>query len=116
MPIDELMLLTAGYKKYKYPEDMCGDAAYQKCFKGTRGEKLYFVQAKLWKMPDGRGGIIKRVEFDARLYLPEGNTLVGSTGFTLQVHADDAATIQAVEAFYAKAFSALDCVPDLHNQ
>jgi hypothetical protein len=122
--ITEQTLLESGYRKHRYQEGMCGDAVYEKIAYGQRADrddlhvrmdKLYSVHAFLWRMPDGGGGVIRRVEFEARLYLPEGNKLVGSTGFTLKVHAADVATIPEIEAFYARAFGVLDCVPDLHN-
>jgi len=116
MTISKEDFLDAGYKKHRHYEEYCGNKLYQKCFKDEDGNKLYYVECYLWVFPEMPTGVLRRVEFKSRLYLPENNTLVGTTGFTLQVHADDNCTVEQAEAFYAKAYKVLGCVPDLHSQ
>ena len=118
VPILKEALIVAGYKPFRHHEVVCDNTGYQKVFRGAAGEKLYFVNVYLWyfaKHFPGRGGSEVSVSCEAKLYLPEGNPLVSSAGFELSMGLDDRATIYAMEAFYAKAFAALDCVPDLHN-
>jgi len=104
-------LLTAGYREHPHNESLCGNVMYQRRVRAKEGETLYFVQVYLWALP----GRAISADVETRMYLPEGNQLVGSTGFTLDVHADQAATIEMAEAFLARAYTALGCVPDLHN-
>jgi len=111
-------LIAAGYKPFPSSKTVCDNTGYQKAFRGADGKNLYFVEVYLWyfakHFPD-RGGPEISLSCEARLYLPEGNPLVGSSGFTVTLHLDSTATIPAIETFYANAFAALDCVPDLHN-
>jgi hypothetical protein len=109
-------LLDAGYKQHSHYEEFCDNKLYQKCFKDVKGNKLYYVECYLWRFPQMPSGTVNKVEFKSRLYLPEHNTLVGTTGFTLQVHAEDKCTVEQAEAFYAQAYKVLGCVPDLHNR
>lgn len=111
--ITEEDLKTAGYKKYKIDDSYCDNTLWQKTIR-SGNIKNYFLNVKIYSFPindrDYRG-----VEFESRLYLEEGNTLVGDTGFTLKVHSTEHTTVAEAEAFYAKAYSVLNCVPDLHN-
>lgn len=111
-------LIAAGYKPFKHHEVVCDELGYQKVFRGAAGEKLYFVQMYFWyfsKHFPRYASTDNRLSCEARLYLPENNPLGGSPGFDLKMSLSNDASIAAVEAFYAKVFNVLDCVPDLHN-
>lgn len=110
-------LEAAGYRKHRHYEEHCGYALWQKLVNTAEGIRLYGIEAYFWEFPPSMGGpSFKRVEMESRLYLPEGNALVGSTGFMLQVHCSDEATVEAVEAFIATAHKTLGCGLDPHNQ
>lgn len=119
-------LQAAGYKVFPHHEDVCDRKGYQKLVRGhqlglDKPQMLYAINVFFWYFAkhfashQNAKDMKDSVSCEARLYLPEGNTLVGTAGFTLQLHLDEHATIEAIEAFYARAFAALDCVPDLHN-
>lgn len=113
--INEAELLAAGYRRYPTHDrsEFC-PYLYQKAIFGADGKtKLYFIAVKLWFFPEPAG---KRHSAEVRFYGPKENQLVGETGFTLTLHLEKTATVSDVELFYAQAYKALSCVPDLHNQ
>lgn len=111
-------LIAAGYKPFASDKTICDNTGYQKAFRGADGNNLYFVEVYIWyfaKHFPYRGSPEIILSCEACLYLPEGNPLVGSSGFTVTLRLGSTSTIPAIEAFYANVFAALDCVPDLHN-
>jgi len=112
-------LLEAGYKAFKHNEEFCDNVGYQKVVRSLSDPrvKLYFLNAYIWRFPDSHPlqHSEEKLEFESRLYLPEYNILVGSTGFTVKVHCSSKATISGVEDFYARIYRNMECAPDLHN-
>lgn len=116
MMLDVSALLEAGYRPHKCDNQVADNTVYQKVIR-SGVEKLYFVNVTFWYFdkhyPDRCAHTMASCE--ARLYLPEANPLVGSAGFTLALHLEMTATVAEIEAFYATAYKAMQCVPDLHN-
>lgn len=109
-------LIASGYRSFKHHEKVCDETGFGKTFRNSSGKNLYQIIVLLWyfeKHYPGKNAPEVQASCEVRFYLPEGNQLVGSTGFTLTLHLDERATIQAIESFYSRAFAALDCVPDL---
>lgn len=104
-------LLAAGYR-FHPPQGVDGPL-YQKLFRGPAHEILYFVNitdntAWLARMPPTVADNY-RWSVKSHLYLP--GDVFAVVEYSIRV----TSTIEAVEAFYAHAFTALGCVPDPHN-
>lgn len=116
--LDVSALLEAGYRQHKCDDRIANNTFYQKVIRSGE-EKLYFLNVTFWYFDTyyPTKGLQTKASCEARLYLPEDNSLVGATGVTLELHLEmQTATVAEIEAFYATAYKALGCVPDLHNQ
>lgn len=117
-------LIAAGYRAYAIDNRVADDTAYFKWFCRDDGSppftRLYTIQVTFWYFDKHFGArasnLGTRVGSKAHLYYAAENTLVGETGFTLEASLADTATVAELEAFYARAYYGLGCVPDLHNQ
>lgn len=98
-------LITLGYQPFTHHKGEYCVTAYQRCVRTSDGTKLYFINLYEWVFPDTRAQWAAEVE----LY-PKST---GSAWATLSLHGAEA--INDVEAFYANAYEALFCVPDIHN-
>lgn len=111
------ILLDHGYKKHRHDEVCCDNALYQRVVQGPGGEKLYYINFYFWDF-SRKFSVPKRtsIEVNARLYLKEGDTLVGGGGFDLNLHLEPTATLDQVEMMYARAYESLGCAPDWYSQ
>lgn len=120
-------LIAAGYRRYVTDNEVANNEAYSKWI--VRGDdKLFALELTFYyfaqHFPD-RGLRIggdrvqplgTRASAKAHLYIESENTLVSTSGFTLEMSLEPTATIEELEGFYRNAYDRLGCVPDLHNR
>jgi hypothetical protein len=114
--LEPRLFLEAGYRAHRTDNYVANNTFYQKVIRDG-GAKLYYLNVTFWyfeKAFPGRGAKTQ-ISCEARLYWPAENTLTGSAGFQLELYLEDTTTVAKIEAFYAFAYRALQCVPDLHN-
>jgi hypothetical protein len=110
------ILEAAGYRFYEdRSKGVYCDGLYQKVIRTEQGEKAYFINFSIWNFPRMSADIAANnsVSVDTRLYLSNDPIDSGGIQFNPIVHADW--TVERVEALLARAYIALDCVPDVHN-
>lgn len=111
--ITKTQLIAAQYREHFHNEPFTSNKMYQKCVRGAdRNIRCYYINVYIWCWPTGDTS----VSCGARLYLPEGNALVGSTGFDVNLSVTPDTTIECIEDFFGNTYVQLNCVPDLHNQ
>lgn len=96
--------------------------AYQKVIRSKKdGLKAYFINFYIWDFNQINPGIDPQhrysVSASVRFYADHGalSEPDGPTDFDLEPLIHKTTTIPQVEAFYAFAYKALNCVPDRHN-
>jgi hypothetical protein len=113
-------LIAAEYRAHAIDNYVADHTGYFKWFYRA-GVPAYSLQIVFWNFSKHFGqarsmGVGVKVSSEVRLYHVHDNPLCGDSGFRLEVSIGDEATIEQVEAFYERAYDALGCVPDLHNQ
>jgi hypothetical protein len=109
-------VLAAGYRADRIDNYVADNTAYFKWIE-RQGVRLYSIQVTFWYFDKHfRDSVGTRVNSKAHLYLGHEDQLVEDSGFTLELSLQDSATVFTLEAFYERAYDALRCCPDLHNQ
>jgi len=111
-------LLGNGYGKYRHDSAACEYALYQKTVRSPEGDRLYGITFYFSDLSREFPTAPKRtkIEVNVRFYLQPGDTLVGSAGFDMNLYLEPTATLEQVEALYARAYASLGCAPDWQNQ
>lgn len=112
------ILLASGYRAHAHHDVATDYLLYQKTFRSGRTQ-LYSITITLWDLSkqfdhadsETSSGQTAEVLF----YLGGDDPLVGPKGFSMELHLEETATVEQIEAFFAKAYAGLGCVPDLHN-
>jgi len=99
-----------GYRSYKTSRPAV--AFYQKWIV-EEGRKLFAIDFYLWEMPSISVSVEARLFQDTKRFpalTHEGETAVD---FAMTVNVG---TVEDVQAFLRRAYFALNCIPDPHNQ
>ena len=109
-------LKEAGYQEHKPHK---GDGLFQKWIRNDQ-QKMFALNFYVWVSRDP-----DRVGFSAEARLYQNADLHGplthdgdqpETSFDLDLMVGDVATVENVESFFIQAYTALGCIPDVHNQ
>lgn len=107
------VLEQQGFRQYPASK---GDALYHKWIT-SQGKRLFALNLILWKSPED-----EQFSAEARLYQstkyhrPLTHTGEPETSFDVDLIVGPETTLDDVEAFFVRAYTALDCIPDPHNQ
>ena len=108
-------LEAAGYRSYKSHK---AEGLWSKWIE-SEGRRLFSIHYYLWKYPP-HANVPDQFSAEVRMYQDpqRGPALTheNETSFDLNLMVGDVSTVEGVEAFYRRAYLALNCIPDPHNQ
>lgn len=108
-------LLEVGYRAYFCDNHIADNKFYQRwVYSGDT--KLYTINITIWyfdKHSQPKVTFGTRISCSVRFSLE--NQPIGN-GLSLEMSVETTADIEMLEAFYANAYRALNCVPDIHNR
>jgi hypothetical protein len=107
-------LLSAGFRQYPASTNLDKGPLFQKCYEDPNGRSLYFINITehidlIERHPDLADNY--RWSAECHLYFDDE----GLKGSCVTYFIRSATTVAEIEEFYQRAFVALGCVPDPHN-
>lgn len=107
-------LITAGFRYYPATMNLGKGPLYQKRYEGDDGRPLYFLNVTenvefIERYPDLADNY--RWSVEAHLYLDADGDKFAVVRYMVRANT----TVAEIEGFYQRAYAALGCVPDPHN-
>lgn len=101
-------LIASGYREYPAPQTSACDRAFQKVIRDATETPLYFINVEYYEASHTK---YVTYVFSVRFYRPD----LDNGGFNVELPFTAGMTIETVDKFFADAYIALGCCPDLQS-